>query len=70
MAPFVGRPGARNGSGGSGLGEERWDDERADRLLDGALAVLEAAGGWEGPEEDDQHNDPAKIGLPLLISGV
>ena len=43
------------------MGEERWDDERADRLLDGALAVLEAAGGWEGPEEDDQHNDPAKM---------
>ena len=42
------------------MGEERWDDERANRLLDGALAVLEAAGGWEGPD-DEKHNDPAKM---------
>ena len=39
---------------------ERWDDERANRLLDGALAVLEAAGGWEGTD-DDRHDDPAKM---------
>ncbi len=38
---------------------ERWDDDKANRLLDGALAVLEAAGGWEGP--DDERHDPAKM---------
>ena len=38
---------------------ERWDDDKANRLLDGALAVLEAAGGWEGP--DDERYDPAKM---------
>ena len=42
------------------MGGERWDDERANRLLDGALAVLEAAGGWEGPG-DDRHDDPARM---------
>ena len=39
---------------------ERWDDDKANRLLDGALAVLEAAGGWEGPD-DERHDDPAKM---------
>ena len=38
---------------------ERWDDDKANRLLDGALAVLEAAGGWEEP--DDERHDPAKM---------
>ena len=38
----------------------RWDDERANRLLDGALAVLEAAGGWAEPD-DEQDGDPAKM---------
>jgi hypothetical protein len=41
------------------LNGERWDDDKANRLLDGALAVLEAAGGWEGP--DDEQRDPAKM---------
>jgi hypothetical protein len=43
------------------LSEERWDDDRANRLLDGALAVLEAAGGWERPDDDRDDNDPAKM---------
>ena len=38
---------------------ERWDDDKANRLLDGALAVLEAAGGWERP--DDERHDPATM---------
>ena len=42
------------------MGQERWDDERANRLLDGALAVLEAAGGWERPD-DDRDDDPARM---------
>ena len=41
------------------MNRERWDDDKANRLLDGALAVLEAAGGWEGP--DDEQHDPAKM---------
>jgi hypothetical protein len=35
------------------MSEERWDNDRANRLLDGALAVLEAAGGWETPGDAD-----------------
>ena len=42
------------------MSEERWDDDRANRLLDGALAVLEAAGGWERPD-DARDDDPAKM---------
>jgi len=34
---------------------QRWDEDRADRLLDAALVVLEAAGGWETP---DHVEDP------------
>jgi hypothetical protein len=39
---------------------ERWDDVRADRLLDAAQVILEAAGGWETPE-DDHGDDPARM---------
>ncbi len=42
------------------MSEERWDDDRANRLLDGALVVLEAAGGWERPD-NDRDDDPAKM---------
>jgi hypothetical protein len=40
--------------------ERRWDDDRANQLLDAACVVLEAAGGWETPE-DDQDDDPASL---------
>jgi hypothetical protein len=40
--------------------EKRWDDERANNLLDAALVVLEAAGGWQTPE-DDHADDPASL---------
>ena len=40
--------------------EQRWDDERANHLLDAARVVLEAAGGWQMPE-DDQGDDPASL---------
>jgi hypothetical protein len=40
--------------------ERRWDDDRANQLLDAARVVLEAAGGWEIPEDD--HDDaPARL---------
>lgn len=42
------------------MSEERWDDDQANRLLDAALVVLDAAGGWEAPEDDD-HGDPANL---------
>jgi hypothetical protein len=42
------------------MNEERWDDDRANRLLDAALTVLEAAGGWETPSDAD-HGDPASM---------
>jgi hypothetical protein len=42
------------------MSEERWDDDRANRLLDAALVVLDAAGGWEAPEDSDQ-DDPASL---------
>ena len=42
------------------MSEERWDDDRANRLLDAALVVLTAAGGWEAPEDGD-HDDPARL---------
>ena len=42
------------------MSEERWDVDRANRLLDGALAVLEAAGGWERPD-DARDDDLAKM---------
>ena len=58
-APFSATQERGKGSGGSELNGERWDDDKANRLLDGALAVLEAAGGWEGP--DDERHDPAKM---------
>jgi hypothetical protein len=58
-APFSATLDRRKGSGGSELNGERWDDDKANRLLDGALAVLEAAGGWEGP--DDERHDPATM---------
>jgi hypothetical protein len=44
------------------MSEERWDDDRANRLLDAALVVLDAVGGWEAPEEGDQ-DDPASLHL-------
>jgi hypothetical protein len=40
--------------------EQRWDDERANHLLDAARVVLEAAGGWQMPE-DDHGDDPASL---------
>ena len=40
--------------------EQRWDDERANQLLDAARVVLDAAGGWETPG-DDHHDDPARL---------
>ena len=38
----------------------RWDDERANHLLDAARVVVEAAGGWQTPE-DDHGDDPASL---------
>ena len=40
--------------------EQRWDDERANHLLDAARVLLEAAGGWQTPE-DDHGDDPASL---------
>ncbi len=40
--------------------EQRWDDERANHLLDAARVVLEAAGGWR-TSEDDHADDPASL---------
>ena len=40
--------------------EQRWDDERANQLLDAARVVVEAAGGWQRPEED-YADDPASL---------
>lgn len=40
--------------------EQRWDDDRANDLLDAARVVLEAAGGWQTPE-DDHGDDPASL---------
>ena len=40
--------------------EERWDDDRANQLLDAARVVLEAAGGWQ-TSEDDHGDDPASL---------
>jgi hypothetical protein len=41
------------------MSEERWNDYRANRLLDAALEVLDAAGGWEAPGDTD--DDPASL---------
>jgi hypothetical protein len=35
--------------------EQRWSDERANHLLDAARVVLEAAGGWQTPEDAQDH---------------
>ena len=40
--------------------EHRWDDERANQLLDAARVVLEAAGGWQTPE-DEHADDPTSL---------
>jgi hypothetical protein len=40
--------------------EQRWDDERANHLLDAARVVLEAAGHWQTPQED-HADDPASL---------
>ena len=40
--------------------EQRWDDERANHLLDAARVILEAAGGWR-TSEDDHADDPASL---------
>ena len=40
--------------------EQRWDDDRANQLLDAARVVLEAAGGWQ-TSEDDHGDDPASL---------
>jgi hypothetical protein len=42
------------------MDEQRWDDEQANHLLDAARVVLEAAGGWQTPE-DDHGDDPASL---------
>jgi hypothetical protein len=42
------------------MSEERWDDDRANRLLDAALVVLDAVGGWQATEDGDQ-DDPASL---------
>ncbi len=42
------------------MSEERWDDDRANRLLDAALVVLDAVGGWQAIE-DGAHDDPASL---------
>ena len=42
------------------MDEHRWDDEQANHLLDAARVVLEAAGGWQAPEED-HGDDPASL---------
>ncbi len=42
------------------MDEQRWDDERANQLLDAARVVLEAAGGWQMPE-DNHSDDPASL---------
>ena len=41
------------------MSEERWNDDRANRLLDAALEVLDAAGGWEASGDTD--DDPASL---------
>ena len=40
--------------------ERRWDDDRANQLLDAARVVLEAAGRWEIPE-GDLDDDPTRL---------
>jgi hypothetical protein len=40
--------------------EHRWDDERANHLLDAARVVVEAAGHWQTPQED-HADDPASL---------
>jgi hypothetical protein len=40
--------------------ERRWEDDRANQLLDAARVVLDAAGGWERPE-DEHQDDPARL---------
>jgi hypothetical protein len=40
--------------------DQRWDDDRVNHLLDAARVVLEAAGGWQTPE-DDHGDDPASL---------
>jgi hypothetical protein len=42
------------------MDEQRWDDERANYLLEAARVVLEAAGRWQMPE-DDHGDDPASL---------
>jgi hypothetical protein len=42
------------------MDEHRWDDERANQLLDAARVVLEAAGSWQTPQ-DDHGDDPASL---------
>ena len=41
------------------MSDRPWDDDRANRLLDAALVILDAAGGWETPDED--YDDPARL---------
>jgi hypothetical protein len=42
------------------MDEQRWDDERANDLLDAARVVLDAAGHWQ-TSEDDYADDPANL---------
>jgi hypothetical protein len=42
------------------MDEQRWDDERANHLLDAARVVVEAAGGWQ-TSEDAHGDDPASL---------
>lgn len=41
------------------MSDRPWDDDRANRLLDAALVILDAAGGWRTPDED--YDDPARL---------
>jgi hypothetical protein len=40
--------------------EQRWNDDRANQLLDAARVVLEAAGDWQAPQ-DDYDDDPTSL---------
>jgi len=42
------------------LSDKPWDDDRANRLLDAALVVPEAARDWETPDEG-YCEDPARL---------
>ena len=41
------------------MSDMAWDDDWANRLLDAAVVVLDAASGWETPDED--YDNPARL---------